>query len=88
MIRWSEAGRPATRARSLDLGFLEFNVLAHDGIIFAHRHLFGLVARILLGYVEEASVSGADETDFDGGRLCHDLVSLNAKPTPVPKCRM
>ena len=63
-------------------------MLAHNGIIFAHRHLFGLVARILLGYVEEASVSGADETDFDGGRLCHDLVSLNAKPTPVPKCRM
>jgi hypothetical protein len=29
------------RNRLLDFGFLELNMLAHDGVIFAERHLFG-----------------------------------------------
>src|SRR3954464_8295374 len=60
---------------SLDLGFLELDVLARDGIVFAEGHLLGDVPRILLGDVEEAGVGGADELDLDGGRLGHDSLS-------------
>src|SRR4249920_1086619 len=60
---------------SLDLGFLELDVLAHDRVIFAEGHLLGDVPRILLGHVEEAGVGGADELDLDRGRLGHDSLS-------------
>ena len=55
----------------LDLGFLELDMLAHDGIVFAERHLFGDVARVFLGHVEEARVSGAEQLDLDRGWLRH-----------------
>ena len=42
----------------LDLGFLEFHMLARDGIVFLERKLLGLGARILLGYIEITGVSG------------------------------
>jgi hypothetical protein len=42
----------------LDLGFLEFNMLANHRIIFGERELFRLGARIFLCDIEEASVSG------------------------------
>ncbi len=57
--------------RLLDFGFLELDMLAHDGIIFAERHLFGDVARVFLGHVEEARVSGAEQLDLDRGWLRH-----------------
>jgi hypothetical protein len=56
-----------------DLGFLELDMLARDGIIFAERHLFRLIPGVFLRYIEEAGVSAADETDFDGGWLRHGL---------------
>src|SRR5688572_22725359 len=62
----------ASPPSSLDLGFLELDVLARDGIIFAEAHLLGDVPRILLGDVEKARVGGADELDLHRGRLGHD----------------
>ena len=46
-------------------------MLAHDRVIFAERHLFGDVARVCLGHVEEARVSGAEQLDLDRGWLRH-----------------
>ena len=48
--------RAATPLGLLDLRFLELDVLARDGVVLAEAHLLGLVARILLGHVEEAGV--------------------------------
>src|SRR6185369_636426 len=68
----SRASRsPGTKQALLDLRFLEFDVLAHLWIIFAHHHFLGLRARVLLGHIEEARVGGADELDLDGCRLGH-----------------
>ena len=41
-------------------------MFADHGIIFAHRHFFGLGARVLFGDVKETGISGADELDLDG----------------------
>src|SRR3954470_11268080 len=60
---------------SFDLRFLELDMLARDGVVFAEGHLLGDVPRILLGDVEEAGVGGADELDLDRGRLGHDSLS-------------
>src|SRR3546814_12523902 len=46
-------------------------MLAHDRVLFAERQLLGLGARVLLGHIEEAGVSRADELDLDAGRLAH-----------------
>ena len=46
-------------------------MLTHNGIIFAERHLFGDVARVLLGDIEKASVSSAEQLDLDRGWLRH-----------------
>ena len=59
------------RSRLLDLGFLELDMLAHDGVVFAERHLFGDVARVFLGHIKKAGVGGADELDLDRGWLRH-----------------
>src|SRR3546814_19230893 len=51
---------PAIMARPeplLDLGFLEFDVLAHDRIILLELHLLGLGPRVLLGDLEEAGMN-------------------------------
>jgi hypothetical protein len=59
------------RLRLLDFCFFELDVLAHDGVILFHDHLFGHGARVLLGYVEIASVRGALKLDFDRCWLSH-----------------
>lgn len=46
-------------------------MLAHNGVIFAERHLFSDVARVFLGHVKEACVSSADQLDLDRGWLRH-----------------
>lgn len=51
-------------------------MLAHDGIIFAERQLFGLGPRILLRDIEEARIGRAHELDLDSGRLGHDPINL------------
>src|SRR3546814_6316700 len=47
-------------------------MLARDRIVLLQRHLLGLGARVLLGDIEVAGVSGADQLDLDGGRLGHN----------------
>src|SRR4029079_11225336 len=54
-----------------DLGFLELDVLARDRVVLTEAQLLGLRARVLLGDIEEAGVSAADELDLDGCRLGH-----------------
>jgi hypothetical protein len=44
-------------------------MLAHDGVVFAEGHFFRGIARIFLGYIEKASVSSAEQFDFDSGWL-------------------
>ena len=55
----------------LDLGFLELDMLAHDGIIFFEGHFFSLCPWVFLGDIEKASVRRAGELDLDGGWLSH-----------------
>ena len=57
----------------LDLRFLEIDMLAHNGIIFAEGELFGLRARVLFRGVIEPGVRSADQLDLDGCWLRHDL---------------
>jgi ribonuclease J len=42
---WNDGSGPG-RQPSLDLGFLELDVLAHDGVVFAEGHLLGDVPRV------------------------------------------
>nr|GFD56788.1 hypothetical protein [Tanacetum cinerariifolium] len=56
----------------LDLGFLKFDMLAHDRIVLAEAQLLGLGTRVLLGDIEIARVRRADELDLDGSRLGHE----------------
>src|SRR3546814_17623874 len=62
------------RGASLDLGFLELDMLARARVVFAHRHLLGQCARVLLGDIEKARVGGAHQLDLDGRRLGHGPV--------------
>ena len=73
----------------LDLGFLELDMLAHDGIVFAERHFFGDVARVFLGHIEKAGVSSTDQLDFDRGWLRHGpflqfVISLKTEGAQAP----
>jgi hypothetical protein len=56
----------------LDLGFLEFHMLARDGIVFLERKLLGLGARILLGYIEITGVGGRCQLDLDNIAFGHN----------------
>jgi hypothetical protein len=47
-------------------------MLAHDGVVFAEAHFFRGIARVFLGYIEKASVSCAEQFDFDSGWLRHN----------------
>jgi len=59
----------------LDLGFLEFNMLAHNWIIFGERELVRLGARILLGHIEIAGVSSGLQLDLDNIAFSHNTNS-------------
>jgi hypothetical protein len=76
---WRTLGSPR---RLLDLGFFELDVLARDGIVLAEGKLFRLRTGILLGHVEEARVSRADQLDLHCGGLRHGrfLKKLSASP--------
>jgi len=60
------------KQNSLDLGFLEFHVLAHDGIILFHDELFSDIPRVLLGHVEETSTCARQQFDLLYNGLGHD----------------
>lgn len=57
-----------------DLAFLEFDMLAHDGVILVHDQLFGLGAGILLGDIEEAGIRGRVHADLDLCWLSHGSI--------------
>jgi hypothetical protein len=58
--------------RLLNLGFFELDMLAYDGVVFAEAHFFRGIARVFLSYIEKASVSSAEQFDFDSGWLRHN----------------
>ena len=78
-VRDAHRADVAAHQTLLNLSFLELDMLAHDGIIFAHHHFLGGIrtARIFFRGVVKARIGRADELDFDGGRLCHDLKLSN-----------
>ena len=57
--------------RLLDLGFLEDDVLARDGIELLQLELVGLRPRVLLGDVEKPRIGAADQLDEDSAGFCH-----------------
>src|SRR6185312_2569327 len=63
---------PARKEGLFDLGFLELDVLAYDGVVLGHRQLLGHRARILLRHVVETGVGSRDQLDLDGIGFCHD----------------
>ena len=62
---------PSGETALLDLGFLELDVLARDGIVFGESELLRLGAGVLLGDVEKAGVGARQQLDLDGGGLGH-----------------
>lgn len=55
----------------LDLAFFVFDVLARNWVVFAHYHLLGHGAGVLLGHIKVARASGRVQADFDRGWLRH-----------------
>src|SRR5271155_790475 len=74
------AAPAAPGASSLDLGFLEFDVLARDRIVFLEHELLRLGAGVLLGHVEIAGVGRRKQLDLERGGLGHGLPSDCAAP--------
>ena len=70
-----------------DFVFLEFDMLAHNRIIFFHDHFFGHGARVFLRNIIKARSSRAFQFDFNGCRLRHCVCPENASglATSPPK---
>jgi hypothetical protein len=60
-----------------NLCFFENHMLSYNGVVLAELHLFSRIARVLLGDVIEPSISGADQFDKYGARLCHGYSPTN-----------
>jgi hypothetical protein len=54
--------------------FFEDHMLAYNGVILAELHLFSGIAGVLFGDVVEPGISGADQFDKYGARLCHGYI--------------
>jgi hypothetical protein len=65
----------------LDLGFLELDVLAHDGVILGLGHLVRKRTAVLRGDIERACVSRRKKLDLDRGRFRHGRPAFK-KSTP------
>src|SRR5262249_26329602 len=83
LFRWATSSleirkRAAAAAAetSLDLGFLERNVLARDRIVLLERKLVRGRARVLRGDVEEPGSCRAQQLDFLNDLLGHDCSDL------------
>jgi hypothetical protein len=70
----------------LDLGFLEFHVLARHGIVFLEGELLGLGARILLGHIEVTGVGGRRQLDLDNVAFGHDGLRMEGLRAIDPNC--
>ena len=64
----------ATSPGSLDLGFLVFDVLLGDRIVFLLRQLVGLGARILAGHVVVAGAGAGHELDLQTDGFGHGTI--------------
>jgi hypothetical protein len=77
LTHFKQKSRPKAALRvkrlqvSLDLGFLEINMLSHDRVVLLHAHLFRHRAAVLLRDIKEAGVGGRQELDLDGGSFGH-----------------
>src|ERR1700722_16346496 len=67
--RWSR------KCALLNLGFAEFDVLAHDRVVLLDHHLLGHGAGVLLGHVEVAGVRRGVEANLDGSWLGHGALT-------------
>jgi hypothetical protein len=56
----------------LNFRFFELHMLAHNGIIFTEGHFFRGITRVFLCDIEKASVSRAEQFDFNSGWLRHN----------------
>jgi hypothetical protein len=65
----------------LDLGFLELDMLAHDGVILGLGHLVRKRTAVLRGDIERACVSRRKKLDLDRGRFRHGRPAFK-KSTP------
>ena len=74
--RKAHGERPAIR--SLDLGCLELDVLARDGVVLLEAQLVGAGARVLLCNVEVAGAGSLKQLDFLCDWLCHDVLKSSA----------
>src|SRR5579885_667288 len=72
-FRWKPKSE---RADSLDLGFLELDMLARDRVVFLERELLRLGAGVLLGHVIKAGVGARQQLDLDRGGLGHGASSI------------
>src|SRR5579872_4627089 len=73
----TEIGETVERpSELLDLGFAEFDMLAHDRVVLLHDHLLGHGAGILLGHVEVAGVRRRIQADLDGSWLGHGALTV------------
>src|ERR1700738_1445789 len=69
-------GRVTFEAKLLDLGFLEFDVLPRNRLVFLERQLFRLGAGVFLGHIEIARVRRGQKLDLDHCGLRHSIVPL------------
>ena len=83
----NEKAGPGTCFCLFDLGFLELDMLAHDGVIFLGHIFLRHGAGVFLCDVEVARASCAFELDLDRSRLRHGAKSLSFRGL-VPSPRM
>jgi hypothetical protein len=83
---WLETGRVAVigapagfaGGELFDLGFFEFDVLAHHRVVFVQLELGGLGAGVLFRDVEIPGVGGGNQLDLDDVRFGHEGNSSGA----------
>src|SRR5690242_18281781 len=68
------ASQEPGKAGLLDLAFLEIDVLAHDGVVFAQGQLLGVLLRVFLRHVIEPGIRRADELDPQLSGFSHGLI--------------
>ena len=66
-------------------------MFAHNGVILTKAHFFSGIAWVLLCYIKETRVSGAEQFDLDSGWLRHDpfllvRIEIRCRTTTLPDC--
>lgn len=71
LSREKRALRKPSDGDLLNFRFLEEDVLTGNRVVFTELELFRVIARVLLGDVEEAGVRSADQLNQNGGWFGH-----------------